>query len=114
MPVCYGFHSFTLWPPAGSPGVLNSSGAILPRAVATRADQTRMRRAAVWAVGSRRGLPRRAQRRTHVLDRPARSVVRGDEACLYDPARSASEGRRTPHAPNLRPIRPPPTPTRAV
>src|SRR3546814_2129686 len=91
MPVCYGFHSFPLWPPAGSPGVLNSSGAILPRAVATRADQTRMRRAAVWAVGSRRGLPRRAQRRKHVLDRHARAVVRVDEACMDDPLGADAE-----------------------
>src|SRR3546814_12303408 len=69
------------------------SSDLLPSAVATGTGQTRMDRAAVRAVGSRR-LPRRAQRRKHVINRHARAVVGIDGACMDDPIGADDEGDR--------------------
>src|SRR3546814_9702347 len=87
------FRSSPLWSPAVSPSRSEPQWSDLPSAVATGTGQTRMDRAAVRAVGSRR-LPRRAQRRKHVINRHARAVVGIDGACMDDPIGADDEGGR--------------------
>src|SRR3546814_12051737 len=84
------FRSSPLWSPAVSPSRSEPQWSDLPSAVATGTGQTRMDRAAVRAVGSRR-LTRRAQRRKHVINRHARSVVGIDGAYREHPLGAADE-----------------------
>src|SRR3546814_12004016 len=87
------FNSSPLWSPAVSPSRSEPQWSDLPSAVATGTGQTRMDRAAVRAVGSRR-LPRRAQRRKHVINRHARAVVGSDGAWMDDHIGAEDEGGR--------------------
>src|SRR3546814_11985634 len=87
------FRSSPLWSPAVSPSRSEPQWSDLPSAVATGTGQTRMDRAAVRAVGSRR-LPRRAQRRKHVINRYAPAVVVTDGARMEEPNGAADGGGR--------------------